>query len=132
MLKNTKTKDCFTKAIMFADFVKNQIGEVSGDELLTILCHLHHHYRHRRNEPLTEKEMLVYDLMLREGLNPHTVYSWFLAAKAPSDVEQRLKEGKISIQQAQKLGRNEVLKEQARKGIEFLRDCRNLAMEVLK
>jgi uncharacterized protein YjaZ len=130
MERYTRSKDVFVKSNMFATLIKSHIGEISGDDLLTILCHLHHHHRDRRREPLTEKEMIVYDIILKEGLNPHSVYAWFCASKTPEDVRKRIEKGKIDLRQAEKLGRRQIQKERAIKGIEFLRECRAL-VEVL-
>jgi hypothetical protein len=85
----------FIKARMVCDLLKRHIGEVSGDELLTILCHLHHHHRNRRKEPLTEKEMIVYDILLKENINPHTAYYWLCITKTPEDVRKGLFQNKL-------------------------------------
>lgn len=78
------------------------------------MCHLHHFWYDRRKEPLNEREMIVYDALNKEELNPSTVYSWFLATRAPVDIKLRYRKGKITSQQIVRFGRNEVEKQRCR------------------
>lgn len=127
-----KNKDLFTKAEMIKELIRSKMGDICGDELLTIGCHLHHYWYDRRKEPLTEKEMIVYDILNKEGLNPTTVYSWLLATRAPNDVRVRYRKGKITSKQLVRFGRNEVEKEKCKEGLFLMQDIRNLVEVIIK
>lgn len=127
-----KNKDMFTKAEMAKELIALKIGNISGDEILTIMCHLNHYWHDRRKEPLTEKEMIVYEALCKENLNPMTVYSWLLATKAPIDVRQRYRRGKIDSRQIVRFGRNEVEKERCKQSLEMMNEVRNLVEVILK
>jgi len=131
-MKISTGMDVHTKAELVRKMVEESIGIVSGDELLTITCHLDHFYLNRRKEPLTEKEMLVYTLLNKEQLNPCTVYSWLLASRAPADAKKRHELGRINVVQLARFGRNEVEREKAKTGLEFIREIKDLVEVVLK
>ena len=71
----------FTKAQLLKEKIEQSIGALSGDEVLTLMAHLDHFWLNRGKEPLTEREMVVYDLINKEGINACTAYSWLLGAK---------------------------------------------------
>lgn len=129
---HVKNKNLFTKAEMVRELIASNIGSISGDDLLTIMCHLHHHWHNRRKESLTEKEMKVYELLCKENLNPMTVYDWFLATRAPMDIRARYQNGKIDVRQLVKFGRNEIERERCRKSLELMREIRNTTEVLLK
>jgi len=131
-MKISTGNDVFTKAELVKNMVEEEIGVVTGDMLLTLMCHLNHFWLDRRKEPLTEKEMTVYSILNKEKLNPCTVYSWFLASKAPSDVRLRYERGKINSRELTMLGRNEVEKERCRKGLDLIREIKDTVEEVIK
>ena len=54
------------------------------------------------------------------------------APRAPNDVRVRYQRGRINSVQLTRFGRNEVEKEKSRKGLELIREIRDLAEVIIK
>jgi len=131
-MKINQAMDVFMKAELLKQMIEQAIGTISGDDLLTLACHLDHFWLNRRKEPLTEKEMMVYELLNKERINPSTAYSWLLASRAPNDVRRRYELGRIQSRQLVLFGRNEVEKAKCRKSLQLIRELRDLAEVTLR
>lgn len=80
--------------------VREVVGDVypllSVEELAGIVGFLSNHWhgkKRKRNIKLTQQQLLIYDLLLKNGFNPATVYKWLLLATAPGDVREQVRDG---------------------------------------
>ena len=72
------------------------------DKSITKMLSRISHYHYGRKIKLSLNETLLFNLIKKLKLNPHTVYRWFLLEYAPEDVQLLLEEGKISLKDASK------------------------------
>jgi hypothetical protein len=64
-------------------------------------CPLHiWHLRIGRLKTLTDRERLIYDLLLQKGLSAKTLYEWMLLTNAPAHIKDKLRDCKISMKDA--------------------------------
>ena len=54
-------------------------------------------YRARLINKLNQDESRAYELLLKNKLNPKTVYTWLLLEDSPPELRQKLEQNKISI-----------------------------------
>ncbi len=99
MNKRTDGRDVFIKIDKVRNLLSSQLGNMSDEELQTSLCHCWY-FKFGRKKELTEKEYIILDLLLKNGLSPKTVYHWFLLNKAPEHIKDKLTAGKMSLRGA--------------------------------
>jgi len=114
--ENGKKRNLFDKINEIKEKINILVPEIDGEKLITIMSHLRREYegryyygRHGKSNKilkLTNNERLIKELLLKQGLNPSTVYRWFLAARIPSDVMWKLRKGKISQKKAYEISVN--------------------------
>lgn len=121
-----RRKNVFERAEITINWVKTLIGETSEVELIGMFGHLAKSYYDRYKNELSEREMMLYDALLKEGLNPATVYEWLLAAQLDDNNKRLLLKNKISQKKATCLGRVQVMRIRARHSLAFLGNARNL------
>lgn|SRR3989338_521283 len=56
------------------------------------------HYDKRRT--LTPAQAMVYEILIKNSYNPYTIYRWFLLAKSPLELREKLKMNLISQREA--------------------------------
>lgn len=49
---------------------------------------------------LSKEESMIYDLLLKNKLNPKTVYEWLLLENVPAHIKEKLVQKKISLNEA--------------------------------
>ena len=115
--KDGKKKNLFIKVGEIKRDIKEIIPEVEDFRLIEMLGHCRRHYEGklfygRRTNPnkkpreLTVNERIIYDYLLKKGLNPSTVYRWFLATRLPADIKEKLSKGQIGQKQAMQIAAN--------------------------
>ena len=130
MRADWKNKSVFEKSSILTSFLLGKIDGLKAEEIVLSLCHVAKSHYGYRKEPLTEKEMLVYDLLLREDINPETAYEWVLATKGDDEVNRKLESKEISQKQAIRLTRNNEEMLRVNKSLSILKECRKLLTEV--
>ena len=130
MRADWKNKSVFEKSSILTSFLLGKIDGLKAEEIVLSLCHVAKSYYGYRKEPLTEKEMLVYDLLLREDIKPETAYEWVLATKGDDEVKKKLESKEISQKQAIRLTRNNEEMLRVNKSLSILKECRKLLTEV--
>ena len=65
-----------------------------------------HGNKRKKHIRLTRQQLLVYDLLMKHGYNPATVYKWFLLATAPQDVREQVRQNNVPIVKALRYRRN--------------------------
>lgn len=99
--------------------LKELIPEIEEEKFLSMLSHIRNffygklHYGRReksenlaRKRELTANEQIILDYLLKNNLNPSTTYRWFVACRLPSDLKDKLEEGKISHRKAYAIASN--------------------------
>jgi hypothetical protein len=76
------------------------------------------------------REMIIYDELLKEHLNPATMYEWLLAAQADDGTKRLLLKGKISQKQTTRLGHRYLMRQKARKSLAFLDNVRKVVYKL--
>lgn len=145
---NTKIRDNGKKRCIFSKVaeIKQGIGEilphVESDKLIRILSKIRTYLAHKKKgvplgrrgwkgyRALAADESLVYDYLLRNGLNPSTTYRWFIATRLPSDVRDKMSKGQLSYRKAMELSANRRKAELNSKSAEIL-DMIRIAMRGL-
>lgn len=135
--ENGKKRSLFDKVNEIKLDLKDTIPEIDGDKLIYMLCHCRNFYEGklcygRRNSPnkrpreLTTNERILYDYLLRKGLNPSTTYRWFIATRLPSDIREQLAKGKIGQKQAMHISANRRRTKESVNGLIMLEEIRNI------
>jgi len=57
-------------------------------------------FHYDRKKMLSKDGAKVYEVFVKNGLNPYTVYRWFLLTKAPQGTKDKLRTQEISIRNA--------------------------------
>ena len=95
-------KDVFEKVVLLKGLLDSTIPEVKKldeFEYKRMMCHLAHYHCNNR-QTLTEIEMLAYDTLIRNDVNPSTAYKWFCLTTLPKDFQHKLRTGRITQKQA--------------------------------
>src|SRR3989344_2126723 len=99
-----KRENVFTKADEFVKWIRERIPEAMFHDCRRWTGRLANNYYYRKkpkkNYRLTEEELIVHDILLEKKLSPTTAYRWLILCSSPEDVQQLLKQKKISIKDA--------------------------------
>ena len=74
-------------------------------EIKCIVGFLANHWHGNKRQKrviLTQQQLTIYELLLGHGYKPMTVYKWLLIASAPEPIQEKVREGVISFNQALK------------------------------
>ncbi|HLD18439.1 MAG TPA: hypothetical protein VJB90_00305 [Candidatus Nanoarchaeia archaeon] len=114
--ENGKKRNLFDKVNEIKEKIKVIVPEIDEHKWLIIIHHVRQDYEGKYyygragssniKLKLTNTERLIQELLIKEGLNPSTVYRWFLAARVPSDVMYKLRKGMISAKKAYEISVN--------------------------
>jgi len=81
--------------------IENNLPQLRDKSINKLLSRISHYYYGRKIK-LSLNETLLFNLIKKLKLNPHTVYRWFLLEYAPEDVQLLLDDGRISLKEASK------------------------------
>lgn len=95
-----KPEDVFEKIESAKKILRTVYADKSDRDFKRILCHCVYHKQGRKSELLGE-EREFYDFLMKNKLNPKTLYEYFLFYDAPDHIKAQLREGKISLREAQ-------------------------------
>lgn len=123
--------------------LKELIPEIDEDRFLAMMSHIKNkhygklHYGRRsikeneqRKRELTINEKIVYDYLLKNNLNPSTTYRWFVACRMPSDVKEKLNQGKISFKKAQMIADNRKKSKLSNTGLLMMEEINNVVLSL--
>jgi hypothetical protein len=109
----------FDRINLIKSDLKELLPEISEDKFLSMMSHIRNsyygklHYGRRENpenqkrkRELTEAERVILDYLLKNKLNPSTTYRWFVACRIPSDIKEKLKQGRVSFKKAFEIADN--------------------------
>ena len=119
--------------------LKELIPEVEEDKFLSMLSHIRNfyygklHYGRRaveenlqKKKELTINEKLILDYMLKNNLNPSTTYRWFIACRLPSDLKEKLQQGKVSFKKAVLIADNRKKSKLSNTGLLMVEEVNNI------
>lgn len=113
-----KKRNLFDKVNELKQKINVIVPEIDGQRLIDIVHHIkaereNKYYYGRKGwkttkikKELTHVEHLIKELLIKEGLNPSTVYRWLLACRIPSDIMDKLRKGLISQKKAYEIALN--------------------------
>jgi len=76
----------FEKVKGVREVVSDVYPELGVDELTRIVGFLANNWHGKKRKShvkLSQQQLMIYELLMRNGYNPATVYKWFLLADAP-------------------------------------------------
>lgn len=94
-----KSLDIFTKIERVKIVLAPTISGMSDKEVQAALCHCLYYKIGRRKE-LTSKERELFDLLVKNGFSPKTLYHWFCLHVAPEHIKQKVRERKMGLREA--------------------------------
>lgn len=116
--------------------LKALLPEIEEDKFLSMLSHIRNfHYgklyygrrgSNQKKRELTNNERIVYDYLLKNNLNPSTTYRWFVACRIPSDIKQKLQQGKISFRKAFVIADNRKKSKLSNTGLLMIEEINNI------
>jgi hypothetical protein len=134
-----KKINVFDKINTIKKDIKELLPEIEDDKIVIMFSHIRSEYEGklhygRRGMPenlkkkkqLTEAEKIVYDYMLKNNLNPATTYRWFLACRVPSDIKEKLGQGKISYKLAMIISANRLKAKESNLGLLMMEEINNI------
>lgn len=124
MEENKPNLDFFVKIKKARELIESNFPDVVGDTLMTWLCHIGHYHYDKKKRMLSERELVLYDLLLRNGYNPSTVYKWFLITKVPEDILGRIRRQEISQKQALRMACNRRHLKEVNLGLQLMEAAR--------
>jgi len=134
---NGHRKNIFDKVNEIKQQLKEIFPEVESDRFLAMFSHCRRHHEgklfygrgnnpQRQTRDLTQSERVLYDFLLRNKLNPTTVYRWFLATRIPEDVKQKLADHKIGYKTAMRISYNRKKARDSNIGLIMVEEIRNI------
>jgi len=101
----------FTKIKEVKDLVKEVYPKLSMEELtqeIQFLSNYWHGNKRKRGTKLTQQQLVIYELLIKNNYNPATAYRWFLLATAPKELQEKVNYGELSIRDALKERKKEL------------------------
>ena len=134
--ENGKKRNLFDKVNEIREKINVIVPEIDGERMLAILCHIRRDFENkyfygRRGRTdikleLTANERLIKEIILKDRLNPSTVYRWFLASRIPSDVMYKLRHGMISQKKAYEISVNRKSKQKSGDSVILMENMREI------
>ena len=136
---NGKKKCIFTKVAEIKRDIAEILPELEGDKLIAMLSKIRTYLANKKKgvpmgrrgsykgfRDLTTAERILYEYMLRNGLNPSTTYRWFIATRLPMDVKDELAKGRLSVKKAMEIGANRRRTMMANQGLLLIEELRTI------
>lgn len=134
-----KKINIFDKVNSIKQEVKQLIPEIEEDKFLPMLSHIRQFtygklcYGRTTSEniatkkrELTANEKILYDYLLKNNLNAGTTYRWFIATRIPSDIKEKLEQGKISYRKAFMIAENRKKSKLSNLGLLMIEEVNNI------
>jgi len=136
--ENGKKRSIFDKVSEIKEGIKTILPELEGDRLISMLSKIRTYLAHKKKgvplgrkaikgyRSLTYNESVLYEHLLKNGLNPSTTYRWFLATRIPEDVRDKLSKGKISVKKAMQISANRRRVKNSNLGLLMMEEIRTM------
>ncbi len=131
-----KKRNIFDKVNEIKRDIKLILPELESDKLIRMLSKIRTYLAHKRKgvplgrrgwkgyRDLTSNERILYEYILKNGLNASTTYRWFIATRLPSDVKERLSKGQLSFRKAMEISANRRRAEYNSKSVDILEEIK--------
>lgn len=136
---NGRKISLFDKINKIRNDLKELLPEVEENKFLVMASHVRNFYygnlyygrrdsnkSQRRKRELTQAEMLLLDYYLKNNLNPSTCYRWFVACRIPSDIKEKLEQGKVSFKKAMLITDNRKKAKMSNTGMLMIEEINNI------
>jgi len=80
----------------------------------------------RFKDELSASELILYDYLLKNKLNPCTTYRWFIATRIPDDIKEKLSLGQISTKKAMEISANRKRVRESNLGLLMMEELRTI------
>ena len=134
-----KKVNIFDKVNKIKKDIKVLLPEIEEDRLIAMFSHMRRYYEGklhygRRSNPenwtkkkeLTEAERILYDYLLKKKLNPSTTYRWMLTCRVPSDIKDKLRQGRLSYKKALQIASNRKRVRESNQGLLMMEEVNNI------
>ena len=131
-----KKRNIFDKVNEIKRDIKLILPELESDKLIRMLSKIRTYLAHKRKgvplgrrgwkgyRDLTSNERILYEYILKNGLNASTTYRWFIATRLPSDVKEKLSKGQYSFRKAMEISANRRRAEYNSKSVDILEEIK--------
>jgi len=137
--ENGKKINIFDKVNQIKKDLKELFPEIEDDKIIPMFSHIKNFYygklyygRHsnpenkKRKRNLTPSEIVLYDYLLKNNLNPSTTYRWMIACRIPSDIKTKLANGEISYKKALQIANNRIRVKESNTGLLMMEEINNI------
>ncbi len=136
--ENGQKRGLFDKVNEIKRGIKTLLPELEGDKLIAMLSKIRTYITHKKKgvplgrhgwkgyRELTFNEKVLYEYLLKNGLNPSTTYRWFLATRIPEDVRDKLSKGKVSVKKAMQISANRRRVKNSNLGLLMMEEIRTI------
>ncbi len=111
------------------EMILKEMPQLEKENLRGMFSHIAH-YHYKKSLIVTETEMQLYDLLLKNQLNPNTVYKWLLLSKMSTDLKRSVNQGKLTQKQALRLNAERKQKKSINVGLQIINEARNIMLEL--
>lgn len=114
---------------------KSLFPEIEQEQYIKMLGHVYWYHRNKREyrerirgrfgklRALTPAEIIMLDHLLKNNINPKTIYKWFHVCKLPEDIKTRLRNNEItSVVEARKIAANRMRQRDSNAGLLMLEE----------
>jgi len=136
---NGRKINLFDRINIMKNDVKELLPEIEEDKFLFMASHVrnffygHLHYGRRgvsenlkKKRELTANEKILLDYYLKNNINPSTAYRWFVACRIPSDIKEKLAQGKVSFKKAFEIANNRKSSKMSNTGLLMMEEINNV------
>lgn len=128
------------KVLQIKKDFKALLPEIEQERYIQMLGHIYWFHRNkkeyfqripRRKEgewrKLTPAEIIMLDYLLKNNINPKTIYKWFHVCKLPEDIQTKLRNNEItSVVEARKIATNRMRQRDSNAGLLMLEEIKGV------
>lgn len=136
---NGRKINLFDRINIMKNDLKELLPEIEEDKFLSMASHVRNffygklHYGRRaipenlkKKKELTTNEKVLLDYYLKNHINPSTAYRWFVACRIPSDLKEKLSQGKVSFKKAFLIADNRKKSKLSNTGLLMIEEINNV------
>ncbi len=136
---NGRKINLFDRINLMKNDLKELLPEIEEDKFLSMASHVRNfyygklHYGRRavpenlkKKKELTANEKVLLDYYLKNNINPSTAYRWFVACRIPSDLKEKLAQGKVSFKKAFLIADNRKKSKLSNTGLIMIEEINNV------
>lgn len=136
---NGRKINLFDRINIMKNDLKELLPEIEEDKFLSMASHVRNffygklHYGRKavhenlmKKRELTANEKVLLDYYLKNNINPSTAYRWFVACRIPSDLKEKLAQGKVSFKKAFLIADNRKKSKLSNTGLLMIEEINNV------